>query len=164
MRSTAQSHREKENTMQTPAHYLLSVDCQVDAGRGRWQFRLGDLDGSVALEAEDREWLDDDDSPERLELLALVRGLEALDEPSTVTVVGASSHVRRGLLSGLEAWRADDFHWEYFGELVPVPHADLWRRVDHALRFHTIEVRHKMPTLNRSHFGQRTVFSGRLTA
>jgi hypothetical protein len=90
------------------------------------------------LEAEDSE---PEIHGERLELLAVVRGLEALDQPSRVTLMTSSRYVNRGLTYGLEEWRRNDWTWESFGEMVPVKNQDLWQRLDQALRFHRLEVR-----------------------
>ena len=54
---------------------------------GLWHFVLESVDGSSKLEATDEE---PELDPERLELLAIVRGLEALDQPSQVTLVTRS--------------------------------------------------------------------------
>ncbi|MEM8944199.1 MAG: RNase H family protein [Planctomycetota bacterium] len=78
------------------------------------------------------------DCGERLELLAVVRGLEALDGPSRVTLVTKSRYVSRGIKKGLAEWRANDWKWERFGRIVPVRDTDLWRRVDRALQFHQV--------------------------
>lgn len=76
---------------------------------------------------------------ERLELLAVVRGLEALDGPSRVTLVTKSRYVSRGLRFGMAEWRANDWNWERFGRVVPVKDSDLWQRVDRALLYHEVE-------------------------
>jgi len=76
---------------------------------------------------------------ERLELLAVVRGLEALDGPTRVTLVTKSRYVSRGIRSGLAEWRANDWQWERFGRIVPVKDHDLWQRVDRALLFHAVD-------------------------
>jgi ribonuclease HI len=78
---------------------------------------------------------------ERLELLAVVRGLEALEQPSQVTLVTPSRYVQRGLRYGLPPWRENQWRWERFGELTPVKNADLWQRVDRALEFHRVDCR-----------------------
>ena len=128
-------------------HYLLLSEAQIsrdmegeferDQG-GRWRFILEAADGSTVLEAEDVEAITD---PERLELLSVVRGLEALDEPSRVTLVTSSRYVSHGLRFGLAEWRESDWQWERFGEWVPVKNDDLWRRVDQALQFHVVDCR-----------------------
>lgn len=76
---------------------------------------------------------------ERLELLAVVRGLEALDGPSRVTLVTKSRYVSRGLRFGMAEWRANDWNWERFGRVVPVKDSDLWQRIDRALLYHEVE-------------------------
>jgi ribonuclease HI len=108
------------------------------APRGRWRFVLESLDGAERLEAADDE---PDAAAQRLDLLAVVRGLEALDQPSRVTLVTSSSYVSRGLRFGLAQWRENDWMWERFGKMTPVKDSDLWRRVDQALRFHQVECR-----------------------
>lgn len=121
------------------AEWELSSSIAASRGvAGRWRFVLEATDGSSALEAADEDAAEDG---ERLELLAVVRGLEALEQPSRVTLVTSSRYVCQGIRFGLEEWRETDWQWERFGELVPIKHADLWRRVDTALRYHSVECR-----------------------
>jgi ribonuclease HI len=80
-------------------------------------------------------------SPERLELLAAVRGLEALDQPSQVTLYTASRSLRQGLQYGLAEWRENRWQWEHFGRLTPIKNADLWQRIDRAMHIHDIRCR-----------------------
>ena len=130
--------------MSVPApHFLLYSEAAVaaDAGQalpGRWRFVLRDPAGSTALQAADDE---EDAPPERLELLAIVRALESLDQPSRVTLVTVSRNVRRGLTYGLPQWRESGWQWERFGQMTPVKNGDLWRRIDRALEIHTLECR-----------------------
>ncbi len=103
-----------------------------------WHFVLRTPDGETRLEVADVE---QDASQERLELLAVVRGLEALDQPSKVTLVTTSSWIRRGLRFGLDSWRENQWQWERYGRMTTIKNADLWRRVDRALRFHEVDCR-----------------------
>jgi ribonuclease HI len=122
-------------------HYLLysaSAPGDADGSPGDWRFVLEALDGSAKVEVADSE---PDIRGERLELLAVVRGLEALDQPSKVTLVTPSRYVSRGLSHGLSDWRQNDWQWERHGEMVPVKNRDLWQRVDRALGFHRVECR-----------------------
>jgi ribonuclease HI len=105
---------------------------------GHWQFSLIADNGRTVLAAHDCE---PDLGAERLELLALVRGLEAIDEPSQVTLVTSSRYVRHGLSFGMEEWRENDWCWERFGSLAPINNVDLWKRVDRALEFHQVDCR-----------------------
>ena len=118
-------------------HYLLFSQL-ADAEPGGWRFVLRCSDGSQRLEAHDVE-------PglhgERLELLTVVRGLEALEQPSRVTLVTASTYVREGIRHGLSEWRGNGWRWERFGQMVPVKNLDLWQRVDRALQYHEVDCR-----------------------
>lgn len=105
---------------------------------GRWHFVLDRLDHPEHLEASDSELAI---HPDRLALLSVVRGLEALDEPSHVNLVTTSRYVSRGLKYGLTSWRESGYHWERFGIQRPIRNADLWRRVDQALKFHGVTCR-----------------------
>ena len=100
-----------------------------------WRFVVYDADGSVQLEAADEESGSD---AERLQLLALVRGLESLEQPAQLTLSTSSRYVLRGLDFGLDAWRDTNWQWEAFGMMVPVKNDDLWQRVDQALSIHEI--------------------------
>ncbi len=103
-----------------------------------WHFVLRTEEGSVALDAQDVE---SDASAERLALWAVVRGLEALPEPSRVTLVTTSGWIRRGLRFGLDTWRDHQWQWECYGRMTPIKNADLWQRVDRALQYHEVDCR-----------------------
>jgi ribonuclease HI len=123
-------------------HYLLFSECcptgRPENASGQWRFVLEAVDGAGRFEAADEERQVPRD---RLELLAVVRGLEALDQPSKVTLVTGSRYVSRGMRYGLHAWRESNWQWERFGKMAPVKNSDLWRRVARALEIHQVECR-----------------------
>lgn len=128
-------------------HYLLLSESTVETSSGsrpwagetlgRWRIVLETVDGSSKLEASDQEEM----PTERLELLAVVRGLEAIPQPAKVTLVTASRYVSRGMRFGMAEWRESDWQWERFGKMIPVANADLWQRLDRALRIHEVQCR-----------------------
>lgn len=119
-------------------HFFLRCEAQVEGKRGEWTFALTAADGSAELKACDEEY---DVTGERLELLAVVRALEALDQPSVVTITAGARSVRRAVAEGLDEWRASGWMWECYGEMAPIKNRDLWMRLDRALRFHRLETR-----------------------
>ena len=128
-------------------HFLLFTDASLsksracaiaDQGFGRWHFVLERLDGPERMEAADSE---SDVHRDRLALLAVVRGLEALEQPSQVTLVTTSRYVSRGLRYGLNEWREAEYTWEHFGMQKPIRNADLWQRIDCAMSFHQVTCR-----------------------
>ncbi|MCC9602086.1 ribonuclease HI [Stieleria sp. JC731] len=102
---------------------------------GHWRFALEDNSGQLILDADDNDFGD----LNRLTLLAAVRGLEAIDGPSTVTLLSTNRYLIRSLSKSLPRWRQNNFVWDHFGRRVAVQHADLWRRIDRALDIHTVQ-------------------------
>lgn len=117
-------------------HYLLfsETGCHDDAGR--WRFVIRAAGGLEEFEAADRE---PEIRGERLELLTVVRALESLDQPSRVTLMTPGNYVRHGVRFGLPEWRSNGWQWEYFGQMVPIKHCDLWQRLDRLLAFHQVD-------------------------
>lgn len=111
-------------------------DCVI--GEGRWQFVLERLDEPERFEAFDVERHVHRD---RIALLAVVRGLEAVERSSFVKLLTTSRYVDRGVRFGLPNWRETNFLCESFGELKPIRNADLWERIDTAMRYHVLECR-----------------------
>lgn len=122
----------------------------------QWRFALHGLDSSVSIVADDTE---QGASVQRLELLAVVRGLEALDQPSEVTLVSSCHSIRRAIVRDIETWRNNHWRWERFGKLVPVRHADLWQRVDRALAYHDIRFRGASSIMSENAYDQSVVNS-----
>ncbi|MBL8889613.1 MAG: hypothetical protein JNL67_06520 [Planctomycetaceae bacterium] len=141
--------------------------CWHPAG-GSWRFVIQSADAKVLLDASD---IEPGVSGERLDLLTVVRGLEALEQESQVTLITDQKYVIRGMRYGLDEWREQDWKWQRFGDLVEINHADLWRRLDHALSYHQVQCRQfriDTPDANQSrqipkpHFARRR--RGRLLA
>ncbi len=102
---------------------------------GCWRFTLETAGGELVLDADDREFGD----LNRLTLLAAVRGLEAIEGASSVTLISNNRYLIRSLSDSLPRWRANNYVWDNFGRQIDVQHADLWRRVDSALQIHRVE-------------------------
>jgi len=129
-------------------HFLLRTECRSKDHAGKWHFVLQTPDGRKQADVEDAE----PTLPgERLELLAVVRGLEAIDSPAKVTLQTSSNYVRRGIDYGLDDWRENNWQWEWHGQMVPVKNYDLWRRLDRALQVHEVDCQfgHKNRTRGR---------------
>ena len=117
-------------------HYLLYSEASgAKVGSPRWKFVLQLVGSDDRFSAAD---LEPETRASRLELLAVVRGLEALDQPSRVTLVTRSRYVARGIRRELNHWRERHWRWERFGKLVPIRDHDLWQRVDRAMEFHQV--------------------------
>lgn len=116
--------------------YLLVCEATAcSLSEGTWRFSLESFDGQPVFDAGDTDLGD----LNRLTLLAAVRGLEAIDGPSSVTLLSHNRYLVRSLSDSLPRWRENNFVWEHFGRRIDVQHADLWRRVDRALSIHRVE-------------------------
>jgi len=140
-RTTSPTHSRNQRramSVSAPHFHLYSASTPGDANGepGDWRFVLEASDGSSKVEVVERE---PEIRGERLELLAVVRGLEALEQPSRVTLFTPSRYVTRGISTGLADWRDNDWQWERHGEMAPVKNRDLWQRVDRALEYHRVE-------------------------
>ena len=72
----------------------------------------------------------------RMELMAAIAALEALNRPSSVRLTTDSVYVRDGISKWLHNWKRNG--WKTAAK-KPVKNDDLWRRLDAAQAPHTIE-------------------------
>jgi ribonuclease HI len=63
----------------------------------------------------------------RMELMAAIKGLEALREPCVVQLFTDSEYVRRGITEWMLKWRNNGLRT---ADRKPVKNADLWRELD----------------------------------
>jgi ribonuclease HI len=71
----------------------------------------------------------------RMELMAAIAVLEALQRPCRLRLVTDSQYVQRGVLEWLPRWRANGWRTS---DKKPVKNQDLWERLHSALGTHTI--------------------------
>ncbi len=71
----------------------------------------------------------------RMELLAAIHALEALNRPSRLTVVTDSVYVRNGVTAWMPRWKVRG--WRTSAG-APVKNVDLWKRLDAAQGLHDV--------------------------
>jgi ribonuclease HI len=74
----------------------------------------------------------------RMELMAAIRGLEALKKASPVTIHTDSRYVMDGATKWLARWKANG--WKT-ADKKPVKNADLWRELEAAAQRHDVQWR-----------------------
>lgn len=72
----------------------------------------------------------------RMELMAVIRALEALKRPCRVRVVTDSQYVRNGVTQWMPAWKRRGWRT---ADRRPVRNVDLWQRLDAACGQHDID-------------------------
>lgn len=71
----------------------------------------------------------------RMELMAVIKGLASLEEPSSVRVVTDSQYVANGMKSWIHAWKRKG--WKTASG-APVKNRDLWEELDRLASTHRV--------------------------
>ena len=72
----------------------------------------------------------------RMELMAVIQGLQALKKPSQVRVYTDSSYVQKGMTEWIKGWKLKQWRT---ADKKPVKNADLWQLLDTVAAAHQIE-------------------------
>jgi ribonuclease HI len=75
----------------------------------------------------------------RMELTAVVRGLEALKHRSQVELFTDSVYVGKGISEWLSKWKTNGWRRKERNKLVPVANEELWRQLDQLLARHAVQ-------------------------
>ncbi|GIT90205.1 ribonuclease H [Jannaschia pagri] len=109
--------------------------CSGNPGPGGWgALLIASRDGTVIKERE-LTGGEADTTNNRMELLAAIHALEALERPVTLTVVTDSAYVKGGITAWLHGWKRNG--WKT-STRKPVKNEDLWRRLDAAQARHSV--------------------------
>ena len=86
-------------------HFELFTDgaCSGNPGPGGWAYILRDPERSTETERADGE---SSTTNNRMELISVIEGLKALDEPSVVDLYSDSQYVVKGLTEWMDRWKA----------------------------------------------------------
>jgi len=79
---------------------------------------------------------DDETTNNRMEMMAVIKGLEALRKPSEVKLYTDSKYVQQGVNEWLEGWKARG--WKSASK-KPVKNQDLWQQIDSLIGQHSVE-------------------------
>ena len=109
--------------------------CSGNPGPGGWAFVLRHPASGKELE---RSGAERDTTNNRMELTAVIRGLEALKGPSRVTLYADSQYVGKGLSEWMPKWKANGWRRRENGKLKEVKNEDLWRQLDGLLAQHQV--------------------------
>lgn len=78
----------------------------------------------------------------RMELMAVIRGLESLKEPCEVTLYSDSKYVGQGINEWMSGWKSRGWKRKDGSKLVPVKNVELWKRLDELMQVHRIRFEH----------------------
>ena len=113
--------------------------CSGNPGPGGWAFVLRHLASGKEKEASGGE---PQTTNNRMELLAVIRGLEALTRPAAVELLTDSIYVGKGLTEWMPKWKARGWRRKERGKLHDIKNEDLWRELDALLARHRLQFTH----------------------
>ncbi len=109
--------------------------CSGNPGPGGWGALLVAKNGETVLRERELRGGEAETTNNRMELMAAIAALEALDRPSDITLVTDSAYVKNGVTGWIESWKRNG--WKTSAK-KPVKNEDLWRRLDEASARHRV--------------------------
>ncbi len=133
----------KRATPDHPPEVQLFTDgaCSGNPGPGGWAFILRHLRSGKELE---RSGAEASTTNNRMELMGVIQGLEALKRPTVVEIISDSTYVLKGISEWLPKWKANGWRRRERDRWAEVKNEDLWRRLDQLLAKHQVHVTHIM--------------------
>ncbi|WP_297615673.1 ribonuclease HI [uncultured Roseicyclus sp.] len=109
--------------------------CSGNPGPGGWGALLQARDGDAVVKERELHGGEADTTNNRMELLAAIAALEALERPAGITIVTDSAYVKNGVTGWIHGWKRNG--WKTSSN-KPVKNEDLWRRLDTAQARHRV--------------------------
>jgi len=109
--------------------------CSGNPGPGGWGVLMLAMDGETVLKERELCGGEEDTTNNRMELLAAISALDALERRSALTIVTDSSYVKDGLTKWIHGWKRNG--WKTAAK-KPVKNEDLWKRLDEAASRHDV--------------------------
>lgn len=109
--------------------------CSGNPGPGGWGALLVAREGDRVVKERELFGGEADTTNNRMELLAAINALEALDRPSALTVITDSAYVKGGVTGWIHGWKKNG--WKTSNR-KPVKNVDLWRQLDEAQARHQV--------------------------
>lgn len=110
--------------------------CSGNPGPGGWAFILRH---SSTGKVREQAGAEREATNNRMELLAVIRGLEALKKPCRVELFTDSVYVGKGLTEWMPKWKQNGWRRNEGGRWQPVKNEDLWKRLDELIAIHHLK-------------------------
>jgi ribonuclease HI len=109
--------------------------CSGNPGPGGWGAILIARDGDKVLKERELNGGEAHTTNNKMELMAAIASLEALDRPTSLTIVTDSSYVKDGITTWIHGWKKRG--WKTAGK-KPVKNEELWKRLEAATQRHDV--------------------------
>ena len=109
--------------------------CSGNPGPGGWGVLLQAHNGDKVVKERELNGGAADTTNNRMELLAAINALEALERASELTIITDSAYVKNGITTWLQGWKRKG--WKTASR-KPVKNVDLWKRLEDAQARHNV--------------------------
>ena len=109
--------------------------CSGNPGPGGWGALLIAREGDTVVKTRELSGGEADTTNNRMELLGAIEALNALERPSTITVITDSAYVKNGVTGWIHGWKRNG--WKTASK-KPVKNVDLWQALDAAQTRHSV--------------------------
>ncbi len=109
--------------------------CSGNPGPGGWGALMQAMDGEKVVKERELKGGEANTTNNRMELLAAIHALEALDRDTEITLITDSNYVKNGITGWIFGWKKNG--WKNAAK-KPVKNAELWQRLDAANARHRV--------------------------
>ena len=109
--------------------------CSGNPGPGGWGALLQAREGEAVSRERELSGGERLTTNNRMELMAAIAALEALERAAAITIVTDSAYVKGGLTGWIHGWKRNGWRT---ADKKPVKNEDLWRRLDAAAQAHQV--------------------------
>jgi ribonuclease HI len=109
--------------------------CSGNPGPGGWGVLMRAIDGGRIVKQRELQGGEANTTNNRMELLAAINALNALERPSKITIITDSQYVKNGVTSWIFGWKKNG--WKTAAK-KPVKNAELWQMLDEAQARHDV--------------------------
>lgn len=117
---------------------LLYTDgaCSGNPGPGGWAFILRHPGTGKEMEKSGGEKVTTNN---RMELMAVIQGLQTLKRPCNIELFTDSVYVGKGISEWMPKWKKNNWRRKEGSQWKPVKNDDLWRQLDEQLKKHRVK-------------------------
>ena len=113
--------------------------CSGNPGPGGWGYVMRHVPTGKEKEGSGAELMTTNN---RMELQAVIEGLQALKRPVSVRIITDSAYVKNGMEKWMAGWKSRDWMRKTSSGLQPVKNVELWQKLDHLLAKHCASFEH----------------------
>lgn len=109
--------------------------CSGNPGPGGWGVLMRAMQGDEIVKERELQGGEAATTNNRMELLAAINALEALDRSAKITIITDSAYVKNGVTGWIHGWKRNG--WRTASK-KPVKNVELWQRLDEAQADHDV--------------------------